>query len=395
MRVRRSGNGARQNNGGESKNGQATGHRLVAWPATAGPESHPVAHGQLAQLSRPFVHMNGVSMNTVSSPAITARGLRKAYGDKLVLDDIDLDIPAGRIWALLGPNGAGKTTMVQILTTLIRADAGTIHVGGHDVAADPDAVRRMIGVTGQFAAVDDMLTGEENLVLMGDLHHQPKQQSRQRASQLLDQLHLQDAAGKMASTYSGGMRRKLDLAMTLVGDPRIIFLDEPTTGLDPRSRHAMWQLIEELVAGGVTVFLTTQYLEEADQLADQVAVLDRGTLVAQGTPAQLKSQVGGGHILLTFDNATTLDEAVRTLGDVAADEPALDHEALTVRVPSDGGLRSIRQVLDRLGQVSAEPAEFSVHTPDLDDVFLSLTGRSATDGGNDAAAKTVGTTAAK
>ncbi|MFH8347409.1 ATP-binding cassette domain-containing protein [Streptomyces sp. NPDC018045] len=315
-------------------------------------------------------------MTTTPPSAISALGLRKSYGDKVVLDGIDLDVPSGRIWSLLGPNGAGKTTMVQILSTLIRPDAGTVQVAGHDLAKDPDAVRRSIGVTGQFAAVDEMLTGEENLLLMGDLHHLDRRTSRRRADELLQQFDLEDAGKKVASTYSGGMRRKLDLAMTLVGNPRIIFLDEPTTGLDPRSRHTMWEIIRGLVANeGITIFLTTQYLEEADELADRIAVLDHGKLVAQGTPAELKSLVPGSHILLTFGDTTELDAAARVLGGSAGDD-----QGLTLRVPSNGDLGAIRGLLDRLDAASVTAKNLSIHTPDLDDVFLTLTGRPAAAG---------------
>src|SRR5947209_3295174 len=220
---------------------------------------------------------------TAPALAIMTTDLRKAYGRKTVLDGIDLRIPAGSVFALLGPNGAGKTTTVQILSTLISADGGQAQVAGHDLAASPHLVRAAIGVTGQFSAVDGLITGEENMLLMADLHHLPKKEGRKVAAELLERFDLADAARKPASTYSGGMKRRLDIAMTLVGDPRIIFLDEPTTGLDPRARHTMWQIIHDLVAGGVTILLTTQYLEEADQLADRIAVLDRGKLVAAGT----------------------------------------------------------------------------------------------------------------
>ncbi len=305
----------------------------------------------------------------MNSSAIAVRGLRKAYGDKVVLDGIDLEVPAGTIFSLLGPNGAGKTTTVNILTTLMNADAGTIYVAGHDVSKEAKAVRAAIGVTGQFAAVDELLTGQENLQLMVDLSPVPPRDGKRVVDQLLERFELSESAQKLVSTYSGGMRRKLDLAMTLVGSPRIIFLDEPTTGLDPRSRRTMWTIIRELVADGVTIFLTTQYLDEADHLADRVAVLDQGRLVAQGTPDDLKSQVPGTHVRLRFNTATELADAARILTGSSRDE-----EALTLRVPSDGGTKSLRALLDRLDEYALGAESFAVHTPDLDDVFLALTG---------------------
>ena len=231
-------------------------------------------------------------------------GVRKSFGEHIVLDEVDLTVGEGTILALLGPNGAGKTTIVRILSTLIPADAGTMRVAGHDVVADPDGVRAAIGVTGQFSAVDNLLTGDENLRLMADLRHLGREAGRRRVAELLEQFDLTDAAHKPLSTYSGGMRRRLDLAMTLVGEPRVIFLDEPTTGLDPRSRRTMWQIIRELAAAGVTILLTTQYLDEADQLADRIAVLDQGRIVAEGTPDELKSRIPGGHVRLHFADPT-------------------------------------------------------------------------------------------
>lgn len=304
-----------------------------------------------------------------SQPAISVKGLRKSFGDHLVLDGIDLAVDEGRIFSLLGPNGAGKTTAVNILSTLIRADSGNVTVAGSDAATDPDGVRAAIGVTGQFSAVDSLLTGEENLVLMADLNHLPKKEGRRRVAELLERFDLVEAARKPAMTYSGGMRRRLDLAMSLVGDPKVLFLDEPTTGLDPRSRRTMWQIIRELVAGGVTVFLTTQYLEEADQLADRIALLDRGRIVAQGTPEELKRLVPGGHVLLRFADGRGLASAVALVPGGIQDE-----DALTLQVPSDGSMRSLKALLDRLDDESIEVAELTVHTPDLDDVFLALTG---------------------
>jgi ABC-2 type transport system ATP-binding protein len=305
--------------------------------------------------------------------AIAVSGLQKAFGDKIVLDGIDLDVGSGTVFSLLGPNGAGKTTTVNVLTTLMKADAGTVRVAGHDVATETKAVRAAIGVTGQFAAVDELLTGQENLQLMADLKHLGSAEARPLITDLLKRFDLAESAQKLVATYSGGMRRKLDLAMTLVGNPRIIFLDEPTTGLDPRSRRTMWEIIRELVADGVTIFLTTQYLDEADQLADRIAVLDQGRLVAQGTPGELKRQVPGSHVRLRFADVAELEAAARILTGSARDE------GLTLQVPSDGGAESLWALLNELHQQSIKVEEFSVHTPDLDDVFLALTGRTSTE----------------
>ncbi|MEU9929956.1 ATP-binding cassette domain-containing protein [Streptomyces anulatus] len=304
-----------------------------------------------------------------SPTAVSAVGLCKSYGDKKVLDGIDLRIAAGSVFALLGPNGAGKTTAVKILSTLITADAGELSVGGHDVVTDPQAVRAVIGVTGQFSAVDGLITGEENMLLMADLHHLSKAEGRRVAAELLERFDLVDAAKKSASTYSGGMKRRLDIAMTLVGSPRIIFLDEPTTGLDPRSRHTMWGIIRGLVADGVTVFLTTQYLEEADELADRIAVLNNGKIAAEGTAEELKRIVPGGHVKLRFTDPDTYGNAASALTGAAPDE-----EALSLRIPSDGSQRELRSILDWLDSAGIEADELTIHTPDLDDVFFALTG---------------------
>ncbi|MEU0999513.1 ATP-binding cassette domain-containing protein [Streptomyces tibetensis] len=304
--------------------------------------------------------------------AIAANGLRKSYGDKTVLDGVDLAVPEGTIFSLLGPNGAGKTTAVKILSTLITADGGQAQVAGHDLSTDPRSVRAAIGVTGQFSAVDGLITGEENMLLMADLHHLPTREGRRIAAELLERFDLTDAADKPASTYSGGMKRRLDIAMTLVGDPSIIFLDEPTTGLDPRARHNLWQIIRELVTGGVTVFLTTQYLEEADQLADRIAVLHHGTLAAEGTPDQLKRLIPGGHIQLRFTEPAAYRDAAATLIDTTRDD-----DSLTLRLAGDGSQRHLRTTLDRLDAAGIEADELTVHTPDLDDVFFALTGDTA------------------
>jgi ABC-2 type transport system ATP-binding protein len=302
--------------------------------------------------------------------AITATGLRRSYGDHEVLKGVDLVVQRGTVFSLLGANGAGKTTMVKILSTLIRADAGSASVAGHDVLRDPDAVRQAIGVTGQFSAVDNLMTGRENLKLMADLHHLGRAEGRQKIERLLEQFDIADAADKPASTYSGGMRRRLDLAMTLVGTPQVIFLDEPTTGLDPRSRRAMWDIVRRLVADGITIFLTTQYLEEADELADRIAVLDNGTIVAEGTADELKRRIPGGHVLLQFNDLRHLDAALGVVRNATR-----DGEALALRVPNDGSVRSLKALLDRLDEHAVPVESLSTHTPDLDDVFLALTER--------------------
>ncbi|CAG6392247.1 ATP-binding cassette domain-containing protein [Streptomyces cocklensis] len=310
-----------------------------------------------------------MSTSKTAPPAVSAVGLRKAYGDRTVLDGIDLRVPAGSVFALLGPNGAGKTTAVRILSTLIAADGGQAQVAGHNIATAPDGVRAAIGVTGQFSAVDGLITGEENMLLMADLHHLSRREGRRVTAELLERFDLAEAAKKPASTYSGGMKRRLDIAMTLVGDPRILFLDEPTTGLDPRSRHTMWQIVRRLVAGGVTVFLTTQYLDEADELADRIAVLNDGRIVAEGTAEELKRLVPGGHVRLRFSDPDAYRSAATALHDATRDD-----EALALRIPSDGSQRELRSVLDRLDSAGVEADELAVHTPDLDDVFFALTG---------------------
>jgi ABC-2 type transport system ATP-binding protein len=313
-------------------------------------------------------------ITTTDRPALSATGLRKSFGDTVALDGVDLSVTPGTIFALLGPNGAGKTTTVQILSTLIGADAGEVRVAGHDPAHEPDAVRGVIGVTGQFSAVDSLLTGEENLALMADLRHLGRIDGKRVTSELLERFDMTEEANRPASTYSGGERRRLDLAMTLVGAPRIIFLDEPTTGLDPRSRRTMWRIIRALAADGVTIFLTTHYLDEADRLADRVAVLDRGRIVAEGTPDELKRLIPGAHVRLQFSDRRALEAAAAVIpGSIREDD------GFVLTVPSDAGSRSLHDLLDRLVSASIEVESLSVHTPDLDDVFLALTGETDTE----------------
>jgi ABC-2 type transport system ATP-binding protein len=311
-------------------------------------------------------------MSGVREPAIAAAGLRKSFGATTVLDGVDFSVAPGTVFAFLGPNGSGKTTTVNILATLLSADAGEALVAGYDVAREADAVRDVIGVTGQFAAVDELLTGRENLALMADLHHLARADAEERIDALLDRFDLRDAADRAAATYSGGMSRRLDLAMTLIGAPEIIFLDEPTTGLDPRSRRTMWEIVRGVVSDGTTVFLTTQYLEEADQLADRVAILDGGRLVAEGTPAELKAGIPGGHIGLTFAD----QGAYRAAADVL-DAPARDEDSLALQVATDGNVATVWRVLRELDDAGIEVESLSIHMPDLDDVFLALTGRPA------------------
>ncbi len=303
-------------------------------------------------------------------PAVVVTGMRKSFGETVVLDGVDLTVTGGTIYALLGPNGAGKTTIVRILSTLIPADAGDMRVAGRDVAADPDGVRAAIGVTGQFSAVDELLRGRENLQLMADLNHLGRADGKARVEELLDRFGLTDAAARPVSTYSGGMRRRLDLAMTLIGSPRLIFLDEPTTGLDPRSRRLMWDDIRELSTGGVTIFLTTQYLDEADELADRIAVLDHGRIVAEGTPEELKRRIPGGHVRLRFTDPPALRAAAALFDGAIPDE-----ERLVLRVRGSGDVASLRQLLAQLDDARIAVEELSIHSPDLDDVFFAVTGQ--------------------
>jgi ABC-2 type transport system ATP-binding protein len=306
--------------------------------------------------------------------AVEASGLEKSYGSVRVLDGVDLRVERGSVFALLGPNGAGKTTTVRILATLIRPDAGQARVAGFDVVRDPRRVRRAISLTGQYAAVDELQTGEENLRMMARLSRLSGPQAHRRARELLERFDLADAGNRRVATYSGGMRRRLDLAASLVADPTVLFLDEPTTGLDPRGRQAMWQVVGALAGSGVTVFLTTQYLEEADRLADRIAVIDGGRVVADGTSTQLKQQVAGQRLDLVLADATAFQDVAGLLGGRAVQR---DPTHLTIGVPTDGSAAHVRALLDELDPTRAAVARFAVHTATLDDVFLALTGRSA------------------
>jgi ABC-2 type transport system ATP-binding protein len=307
--------------------------------------------------------------------AIVVAGLCKSFGRTPVLRDVELTVAAGSVFALLGPNGAGKTTIVRILSTLIAPDAGEARVAGHDVLGDPDAVRAAIGVTGQFSAVDELLTGEENLRLMADLHHLGRVAGPARVAELLERFDLVDAARRSVSTYSGGMRRRLDLAASLMRRPHVLFLDEPTTGLDPRSRRQLWSLVGSLVADGVTVFLTTQYLDEADALADRIAVLDRGRIVAEGSASELKAAVAGRRLVIRAVDSGAVDALTRAAGARVVDrDPAL----LTLGIACDGEGAAVRALLDELDPDRSRIADFSVRTATLDDVFLTLTGHTTT-----------------
>ncbi len=311
------------------------------------------------------------------SDMIIAEGLAKHYGKVTALDGVDLHVPGGTVLGLLGPNGAGKTTAVRVLTTLLRPDAGRATVAGHDVLREPAAVRKVIGLSGQFAAVDEHLTGRENLDMVGRLYHLGGPASRTRATELLEQFDLSDAADRVVKTYSGGMRRRLDLAASLVARPQVIFLDEPTTGLDPRSRLGMWDVIRDLVREGATLLLTTQYLEEADALADDIAIIDSGKVIAEGTADELKAQVGGERVELVVTDRSELAKAVAALEALAAAEPVVDEDAHRVTVQVTGGTRALADVVRELDTAGVETQDIGLRRPTLDEVFLSLTGHAA------------------
>ena len=308
---------------------------------------------------------------------IRGSGLIKRYGDVVALDGIDLSVEEGTVLGLLGPNGAGKTTAVRIFTTLLVPDAGSIAVAGVDVRADPEGARKRIGLSGQYAAVDEHLTGFENLDMVGRLYHLGRRRSRERARDLLDQFDLADAGDRPVKTYSGGMRRRLDLAGAIVAEPKVLFLDEPTTGLDPRSRTDLWEVIRKLVAQGTTLLLTTQYLEEADRLADDIVVIDQGRVIAHGDADQLKAEVGGERLELIVEQASDVPSALPILSEVAIGEVVVEEELRRLTAPVTGGAKTLREALRRLDTTDVEVLDVGLRRPTLDDVFLTLTGHAA------------------
>ena len=306
--------------------------------------------------------------------AIEARGLVKTFGDKIALGGVDVSVPLGTVTAVLGPNGAGKTTAVRILTTLSKADSGTATVAGFDVDRDANEVRRRIGLAAQDATVDPLLTGRENLVMIGELHQMPRREAKERATELLDQFSLSDAGDRPSGGYSGGMRRRLDLAATLVARPQVLFLDEPTTGLDPRARNELWGVLDTLVGSGTTILLTTQYLEEADRLADDILVVDHGQVIARGDARSLKRQVGGDNVGVTVLDPERLDDAIAILARVTGATPIVDRPNRTATAPTSDGVAGLALVANALAEAGHEVEDLSLRQPTLDEVFLTLTG---------------------
>jgi ABC-2 type transport system ATP-binding protein len=311
------------------------------------------------------------------SPIIVVDSVSKSFGDIHALDDVSFEVAPGTVYGLLGPNGAGKTTAVRVLTTLLKPDSGRATIAGLDVVEQAPAIRAKIGLAGQYAAVDEILSGRENLEMVGRLYRLPKDEAQRRAEELLERFDLTDAADRLVRTYSGGMRRRLDLAASLVGQPQVLFLDEPTTGLDPRSRVGLWEFIEGLVGGGTTLLLTTQYLEEADRLADQIGVIDHGTVIAEGTSSELKSQIGNDVLELEIADPAQLDAAAQLMQDLCSNIPTVDQTMGTVRVPVENSASAVTEAIRRLDANGIELADLTIHRPTLDDVFLTLTGRAA------------------
>jgi ABC-2 type transport system ATP-binding protein len=312
----------------------------------------------------------------MSQPKVVAEDVVRHFGEVKALDGVSLTIEEGTIYGLLGPNGAGKTTLIRVLTTLLKPDSGTALVSGIDVVAHPHRARKVLGLAGQNAAVDEFLTGRENLEMVGHLYHLPSRQVKERAAEVLDRIHLNEAGDRQVGTYSGGMRRRLDLAASLVGRPEVLFLDEPTTGLDPRNRLEMWGMIQELVDAGTTVMLTTQYLEEADRLADRIGVIDHGRLIIEGTAGELKAKLAGDIIDIVV-SADQRDRTARVLERVVGDEAVWDEATLRFTIPAADGARTLTEVVRRLDEAEVIPEDLGLHRPSLDDVFLSLTGHSA------------------
>jgi ABC-2 type transport system ATP-binding protein len=307
-------------------------------------------------------------------PAVEAQGLVKQYDTTRALDGVDLDVPAGSVTAVLGPNGAGKTTAVRVLTTLTTPDGGQARVAGHDVITDPHEVRRRIGLAAQDATVDPLLTGRENLVMLGELHQLRRREARDRAAAMLIQFDLDDAAERRVGGYSGGMRRRLDLAATLVARPEVLFLDEPTTGLDPRARSEMWTVIETLVDEGTTVLLTTQYLDEADRLSDDIVVIDHGRVIARGDARSLKREIGGDHLQVIVARADTVDPAAAVVRSTTGIEPSVDRDSRTLTVATSEGVTALARLADALSGADIEVEDLGLRQPTLDEVFLTLTG---------------------
>lgn len=311
----------------------------------------------------------------MSEFAFEVRDIVRSFGEMKAVDGISLKSPQGKVFGLLGPNGAGKTTLVRMLSTLLSPDSGTMKVLGIDVQKSPNLVRQQIGLAGQFAAVDEFLTGRENINMVGSLYHLPKKEIKKRSNELLERLNLTDAADRPVRTYSGGMRRRLDLGASLVARPKVVFLDEPTTGLDPRTRLELWEIIRELISGGASVLLTTQYLEEADELADMIAVIDHGKVIAEGTSDQLKRRLGSDVVEFAVKNMNQYEKALTAVSAIGNKKPGFDPETMTLTLPVKDGSKAIIEVVRALDAAKVEPVSLSMHRPSLDDVFLSLTGK--------------------